>query len=182
MLFIPIGVDCGVANTLKSLNLRKFSLPFDWTVTYNMVFDCIKDNFENFFCIKNDWNETYFTKHVHDKVPEDNEKYNRRIKRFQELLTSDEELVFIRKGHAVHHHQECDYFKNEIEECKKLQNYLKENYKDLKFTILLFIVCNKCYSTNEIPDNLEELHIFNVITNTVNDLAIENIIKVLYAS
>ena len=47
-IIVPIGLDCGIASVLKKYNLRNFSLPFDWTVTYNGVSDIIKDNFRNF--------------------------------------------------------------------------------------------------------------------------------------
>lgn len=47
-MIIPIGVDCGMAEFLKKYNLRSFSFPFDWTVTYNGVSSCIKDDFKFF--------------------------------------------------------------------------------------------------------------------------------------
>ena len=47
-MFISLGVDCGMAGILSELNLRKCSLPFDWTVTYEGVANIIKTDFTNF--------------------------------------------------------------------------------------------------------------------------------------
>ena len=47
-MIIPIGIDCGMATFLIKYKLRHISFPFDWTVTYNGVSECIDDNF-NFF-------------------------------------------------------------------------------------------------------------------------------------
>jgi hypothetical protein len=47
-MIIPIGVDCGMAEFCRKYNLRKASLPFDWTVTYNGVSKCIEDDFKYF--------------------------------------------------------------------------------------------------------------------------------------
>jgi hypothetical protein len=47
-MIIPIGVDCGMAEFFKKYNLRGLSLPFNWTVTYNGVSNCIDNNFNNF--------------------------------------------------------------------------------------------------------------------------------------
>ena len=52
-LFIPIGIDCGVADFLKNCNLRVCSLPFDWTVTYNGITDIVNNNFYNYLPKKN---------------------------------------------------------------------------------------------------------------------------------
>ena len=51
MYIIPIGVDCGNTELLKSLNLRVFSFPFHWIVTYNGISNILKTNFSEFFNI-----------------------------------------------------------------------------------------------------------------------------------
>jgi hypothetical protein len=40
-IFIPIGSDCYTTFGLKDNNLRFQSLPFDWIVTYNGIYDII---------------------------------------------------------------------------------------------------------------------------------------------
>ena len=47
-MIIPIGVDCGIAHFCKKYNLRIFSFPFDWVVSYNGVSKCINNNFDEF--------------------------------------------------------------------------------------------------------------------------------------
>ena len=119
VLFVPIGIDCGVAENLKKHNLRSFSLPFDWIVSYNGITDIIKNDFTKFFPdlsnsiiiddIPNVFNDNYGIKFIHDKFPDENvyNKYIRRINRFKDILNNTNDLiVFIKKGHAHHNHNE----------------------------------------------------------------------------
>jgi hypothetical protein len=48
MIIVPIGIDCGFASLLQKYNLRHFSLPFDWIVSYNGISQIIENNFDNF--------------------------------------------------------------------------------------------------------------------------------------
>jgi hypothetical protein len=133
MIFIPLGIDCDVANFLNKYNLRKTSLPFDWNVSYNGVSRCIENNFANFtdFAGNDRINkdDVYFH---HDFLEDsmtqaDKEKYNRRCERLLTILetggdnTCDDtsyrsdrsdgrdgcdDILFIRKGHMCYHHEE----------------------------------------------------------------------------
>ena len=162
-IFIPIGIDCGVAEALRNMGLRKFSLPFDWTVTYNGCCEIIKNKFighipkenniktlgpEGPTSLFNSLTSTYFR---HNKFPQDYDKMNRRIARFLELLnnTSDE-LVFFRKGHLKEHHAESSIFhckpKNDLKDCEELYIHLKESYPNLKFRIIVFLACDECFN------------------------------------
>lgn len=48
-IYVPMGYDCSPAAALINLNLRKMSLPFDWTqTTPEMIISCIEDDFANF--------------------------------------------------------------------------------------------------------------------------------------
>jgi hypothetical protein len=69
---IPIGCDCHPAHMLKTLNLRKDSLPFDWLDTkplYGLtyVFENIKNNFKFFLSDlkKNDDSKVYASTYKH---------------------------------------------------------------------------------------------------------------------
>ena len=111
-MIVPIGVDCGLADFIKKHNLRSFSFPFDWTVAYNGVSSCINDDFKSFTEPLDKRINKYDMYFHHDFVhphllQKDTEKYVRRYNRLLEILTSgNEEIVFCRKGHAPHHHQE----------------------------------------------------------------------------
>lgn len=109
----------------------------------------------------NSLSSTYF---MHNKFPEDYDKMNRRISRFLELLQKkDKELIFIRRGHAIHHHKESELFKceikNEIDDCELLYALLKKKYTHLKFKIILFLECDKCFHQHH-SDNIE---IYNIV-------------------
>ena len=97
MIVIPIGVDCGNASFCKENNLRNFSLPFDWAVTYNGVSKIIKNDFNDYIPKDNKSlniiDDVYF---MHSEFPKDNEKMTRRINRIKNLLeTSNEEICLL---------------------------------------------------------------------------------------
>jgi hypothetical protein len=159
MIIIPIGADCGVAELLKKYNLRNASYPFDWIVTYGGISKIIENDFLNFIpneCGKGVLHSTYNMWMVHYDFPKDTEKIERRIKRFTNLLEgSQEEIVFLRKGHWKSHHDECSKFfckeiSNDITEAENLDIILKTKYPNLKYSIVLLLVCGKCYQPDDI--------------------------------
>ena len=110
-MIISIGVDCGVSEILKKYNLRSFSFPFDWVVPYNGISACIADNFESFIPDRNsriNKHDIYFHHDFNtDTFDQDKIKYTRRCERLLTLLkTTKEQVIFCRRGHACHHHNE----------------------------------------------------------------------------
>jgi len=164
MVIIPIGIDCEVAEVLKKINIRTVAYPFDWNVTYCGVNEIIKNNFKDFVPTtrygiqKNPKYSTVFNKYgtmfihedwIKDEKNEQN-KYYRRIERFQKLLNdSNETIYFIRKGHMFHHHTEY-YFQDDMESVTDLSNFLRQSYPKLTFKIILTICCPSCYN-DDIP-------------------------------
>lgn len=105
MIIIPIGIDCHPTFAARDNNMRIFSWPFDWVVTYNGVADHFKEGFNNYLPRDNSqiWNNTYF---MHNKFPDDIEVMQNRIQRFKQLLeNSTEEIIFFRKSHCLKHHE-----------------------------------------------------------------------------
>lgn len=106
---IPLGYYCGICQELERKGFRKYSLPFDWLITqdFEKVLFCIKSSFENFLLKDNlrqevDVNPNYYHDTVldmhfyHDfkstttlaqQFPYVKKKYERRIKRFQRLIS-----------------------------------------------------------------------------------------------
>tara|TARA_B100000989_G_C19520174_1_gene463765 strand:+ start:716 stop:1072 length:357 start_codon:yes stop_codon:yes gene_type:complete len=109
MIIIPCGIDCGITGLLKKYNLRQFSLPFDWSVSYGGISNIIKNDFKEFIPTNNNKiNKIYNYNFYHNNFPEDIEKMIRICKRLLDLLEkTKEEIIFFRKGHAFHHHKEC---------------------------------------------------------------------------
>lgn len=155
MIILPIGSDCGVAELLKKYNIRTMSHPFDWMVTYTGISKIIKDDFVGFIPEngKGPFNPIYDMWMTHYEFPNDTEKMERRIQRFRELLQGTEELVFLRKGHWQSHHAECNRYQtnqvvnmDDIVESENLDTILHEKYPQLKYTIIVLLICGDCYN------------------------------------
>ena len=174
-VFISLGFGCQVAENLNELKLRNFSLPFDWTVPHSGVDNIIKTNFKNYipkdkFTNSNgDTHAVSLIDHTifpHNKFPEDNEKMQRRINRFLDLLKEEKkELIFIKRSHMDNHHV-AEYaekynwtVKNDIDECEEIHSFLKKTYPKLKFKIILFLLCSKCFDSNCRSKNIEIYHV-----------------------
>jgi len=160
MLFVSIGIDCDVANFLNKYNLRKASLPFDWNVSYNGVSKCIENDFKNFTkplsADRINEDDIYFHHDFLDiaavAVEADHDKYHRRCERLLNLFktaeTTDEFVLFIRKGHLCYHHEEQKgKYKNimcDVEDAKRLSGILRSKYPLLKYKIIVVLGCAKC--------------------------------------
>ena len=154
MIYIPIGIDCDVAKFLKRHNVRNMAFPFDWNVSYNGVSKCFESNFANFSEQSNKINkyDVYFHHDFQNNaiINSDIEKYNRRCERLINILeTTNDTVIFIRKGHISRHHIEPygkDKIANDIEDVKHLHNILKNKYPQLKYKIVLGLGCDMCFS------------------------------------
>ena len=174
-MIIPIGVDCGMAGFCHKYNLRNISLPFDWVVTYNGVSRCIDDKFKLFVDPLNERINAYDIYFHHDfereeSFNEDKEKYIRRCQRLINILeTSNEEIIFCRKGHACRHHREhnskyCN-ITNDIDDAEKLDIILSNKYPELKYKIIVILVCGECFDVNHTyKSKSDKLTIYNIAT------------------
>lgn len=152
-MYVSIGVDCGTAKILESMGLRHCSLPFDWVVTYEGVTKIIEKNFQNFLpeqisCTNDNkiLNKNDGVLFVHNSFPDDADQMNRRIQRFLNMLeTKDEKIIFIRKSHGSHHHDEYNNIIDDIEDAKKLNEMLESKYHNLTFEIHVILICDKCF-------------------------------------
>ena len=193
IMIIPIGVDCGMAEFCQKYNLRNISLPFDWNVTYNGVSKCIDDNFEFFTEPLNNKINKYDIYFVHDfnnndLLNQDKEKYIRRCQRLINILeTSNEEIIFCRKGHACHHHYEHNgKYTNIISDincAEKLDIILSNKYPQLKYKIIVILVCGKCFNSIETyKSKSDKIDIYNIATpqadSTIFEKLCHNIFKV----
>jgi hypothetical protein len=164
------------------------AFPFDWNVSYNGVSKCFENNFANFSEQSNKINK-YDVFFLHDfqndaTINSDIEKYNRRCERLINILeTTNDIVIFIRKGHISRHHIEHhgqDKIANDIEDVKNLNNILQNKYPQLKYKIVLGLGCNICFNKDTIykcdnSDNSDNIDIrgideycgfFEYISNT----------------
>jgi hypothetical protein len=185
-MIIPIGVDCGMVDFLKKHNLRNISFPFDWNVTYNGVSNCIDDNFVCFTEPLNNRINKYDIYFHHDFKENnllnlDKEKYIRRYQRLINVLeTSNEEIIFCRKGHACHHHYEHNekYYNitNDKDDAEKLDIILQKKYPQLKYKIIVILVCGKCFNpTHTYKSSSKNIEIYNIVTDQVDTTLFENL-------
>lgn len=176
MIIVPIGIDCSLADILKKYNLRKYSLPFDWILTYKDISEIFKQDFVDFFPQKrigyhggpfkllSAFNK-YECKFIHEdfkyKMQKEKEKYDRRIKRLKELLQNTEETIyFIRRSHQFVHHTEY-YFKNDLDIVIDLYKYMKETYKEMKIKMVLILSCSNCFANIKNLSILNDIYVFN---------------------
>lgn len=166
--YIPIGIDCDVAFMCKEFKMRNCAYPFDHIVTYDGITKILENNFDSFIPNVNEniinnhvFDKNYNTKFIHDNflLQEDKDKYKRRIDRFLEKLKDNKKIVFIKKGHSIHHHNEVENIVNEYEEIKRLNEYLKKNYKNLNYDIVLILLCKKC-NCNIINENIDNIKLY----------------------
>lgn len=189
-MYIPIGVDCGVATALRKYGVRTWAFPFDWTVTYNGVSACVADNFRRFLPTDataseriNDYDVFFMHDFLDAACVSDKEKYLRRISRFQEVLaTTDEEVVFIRRGHGNHQHLEHEGrfldIKSDIVDARDLAAVLKERYPRLNFRIVVILVCGRCFSAvQEYKSGLVNVDIHNIVSLEADTAAFEECVR-----
>lgn len=97
--FVPLGVDCGVATSLKQLKLRQEALPFDWVVVWSPGQMILNNDVQAYF------NNCNFAHHDANNLTV-RQTLQKRWNRLQNLINTDVKLVFVHKGHAQHHHTE----------------------------------------------------------------------------
>lgn len=188
-MIIPIGVDCEIANFLKKYGLRNAAFPFDWVVSYNGVYKCIENNFESFvdpLINKINEHDIYFHHDFDNDEKHDKQKYMRRCKRLIDILeTSNEEIIFCRKGHACHHHEEHDgkysEINNDINDAENLDLVISSKYPNLNYKIIVILICRKCFNPTEVYEsNSNKISIYNIANPFADDDIFENCARKIF--
>ena len=191
-MIIPIGIDCWIADFLRKFNLRSMSFPFDWNVTYNGVSKCIDDNFKLFTEPLNNNRINQYDIYFHhdflsndpDLINKEKEKFIRRYQRLINILeTSNEDIIFIRKGHSCAHHNNNCYndITNDITDAERLDIILSNKYPQLKYKIIVFVICDKCFNYNEIyKSNSDKIDIYNIVSSDLLYINFENICRNIF--
>ncbi|SCY78521.1 Putative papain-like cysteine peptidase [Flavobacterium caeni] len=132
---IPIGCDCHPAHTLNSLFLRKISLPFDWlNIEPIHCFNYINDNINcefSFFKSNVITNERgYFiaskypsAEFIHEKKldsSDSQEKFDRRIARFTELLPKRNIFIHNIPANSIKNKEDITVFIESIVKFKEI--------------------------------------------------------------
>jgi len=177
-MIISLGVDCGMAEFCRKHNLRTVAFPFDWTIAYNGVSKCIEDNFAQFLPqngqTKNIYDIDFFHHFKTHTFQDDIEKYKRRIERFNDVLHSQEKVLFCRKGHATHHHEAHSQIQSDLTDAENLDRILTSRYPRLNYTIIVFIICGKCFDSKmTYTSQSPRIEIHNIAMNPIDDSVFE---------
>jgi hypothetical protein len=144
---VPIGNRCGTAIACQHANLRKFSLPFDWTIPVfpkkiknvleNNFEDFIPDVYNNVFCNKYDFSIAHFNSNVAIGI----EEYKRRIERLKSIMNDNKKIYFIffNEDYLYDPNYRHDFFNDVLYyEMLELEQFIKEKYTNINFNILYF--------------------------------------------
>jgi hypothetical protein len=159
-LFVGLGSWCNVALALRDSGLRKVAFPFDWiaSVDCEKFLEIFINDFEFFLddeylFVKNGyfWNSYYRLEFPHDYIQdaEDREiwaafkeKYQRRIRRFQELENYRGKVYFIRSAFGYSDHPDRFYRCPENvsisdKYARRLYNVLRKRFPYLDFDLII---------------------------------------------
>ena len=166
---IPFGHRCTSGLACKYANIRKFSLPFDWTIPLfpSKIKKVLENDFQDFIPDVHNkvFKNIYDFELVHFNPDTDKgiEEYKRRIHRFQEIMKSTTKIYFIymNEDYLFDKEYRVDEFNDKIfNEMLDLEVFLKEKYPHLDFNILYFN-----FKSHDVPANS---NIINFILHTPN--------------
>ena len=144
---IPFGHRCSSALACRYATIRKFSLPFDWTIPLypKKIQHVIENNFEDF--IPDVYNGVFVNKygitlaHFDENITNGVEQYKRRIDRFIQMMKESRPkyFVYINEDYLYNSEHRDDTFNDRIfNEMLELEAFLKDRYPYMKYTILYF--------------------------------------------
>ena len=146
--FIPFGSRCASALICKYSQLRKFSLPFDWTIPLfpNKIKKIIENDFKNY--LPDVRNKKFLNKyqiylaHFNKDIEKGIQEYERRIVRFRNIMSeknkkyyfvySNEDYIYNEKYKEINFNQKI------FKEMLILEKYLQKKYKNIDYCILYF--------------------------------------------
>ena len=145
---IPFGYRCTSALACRYANIRKMSLPFDWTIplTPNKIRKVLENNFEDFipdvengiFCNKYDIGLAHFNPDINTGI----EEYKRRIDRFNTIINEKNKkfyFIFINYDYLNNiNFRDDTYNDNIFNGMLDLEYFLKEKYNNIDYNILYF--------------------------------------------
>ena len=167
---IPFGYRCTSALACKYANIRKFSLPFDWTIPLypNKIQKVLENNFDGFIPdVYNGFfhNNIYgFTlSHFNSNIDTGVEEYKRRIDRFIDIINQSKKIyfIYINEDYLYDNYYRQDEINDNIfNEMLKLEKFIKDKYINIDYNILYFN-----FKHHNIPTNS---NIINIVLNTTN--------------
>ena len=166
---IPFGHRCSSALACKYANIRKFSLPFDWTnpLFPNKIVKVLENNFNDFipdvhngiYHNKYDFELSHFNPNTNNGV----EEYKRRIDRFIDIINQPKKIyfVYINEDYLYNKsYRENEFNHNIFNEMLELEKFITNKYINIDYNILYFN-----FKHHNIPTNS---NIINIVLHTTN--------------
>jgi hypothetical protein len=166
---IPFGHRCSSALACNYANIRKFSLPFDWTVPLfpikiqkvleNNFDDFIPDVHNGIFHNKYGFSLAHFNSDINTGI----EEYKRRINRFNDIINGPKKIyfVYINEDYLYDNSYRGDEFNDNIfNEMLELEKLIKNKYINIDYNILYFN-----FKNYNIP---KDSNIISVVLHTTN--------------
>jgi len=166
---IPFGSRCSSAMVCNYANIRKFSLPFDWTIPLfpNKIKKVLEENFRDFIPdVYNDiFNNKYeiYLAHFNSNINDGIEEYKRRIDRFNDIINQPKKIyfVYVNEDYLYNNNYREDQFNDNIfNEMLELEKFIKDKYINIDYNILYFD-----FKHYDIPTNS---NIINIVLHTTN--------------
>jgi hypothetical protein len=175
---VPFGHSCSSALACKYANIRKFSLPFDWTVPLfpKKIQKVLENNFHDFipdvynppdrdshsiingvFPTKYNFSLAHFNSNINAGV----EEYKRRIDRFNNIINKSKKIYFIYINEDYlfdNNYRQVKFNDNIFNEMLELETFLKDKYIHIDYNIIYFN-----FKQHIIPINS---NIINIVLNT----------------
>jgi hypothetical protein len=166
---IPFGHRCSSAIACKYANIRKFSLPFDWTIPLfpNKIQKVLENKFQHF--IPDVHNGVYHNKyefalaHFNSNIDNGIEEYKRRIVRFNDIINQSKKIyfIYINEDYLYASSYRQDEFNEHIfNQMLELERYIKEKYINIDYNILYFN-----FKHHHVPTNS---NIINIVLHSTN--------------
>jgi hypothetical protein len=164
---IPFGHRCSSALACKYAHMRKFSLPFDWTIPLypskiqkvleNDFEDYIPDVRNNVFVNKYDFELAHFNEDIDAGI----EEYTRRIERFRDIIQHPKKKYFVYINEDYFYdekYRQNDFNDNIFNEMLELEKFIRNKYANIDYNILYF---------NFIEHNIPaDSNIINIVLNS----------------
>jgi hypothetical protein len=164
---IPFGHRCTSALACKYANIRKISLPFDWTFTTypRKIQKVLENNFEDYipdvhngiFHNKYDIGLAHFNPNVNDGI----EEYKRRIVRFNNIINQSKKIYFVHINEDYLYdtrYRQDDFNDTIFNEMLEFERFIKDKYTNIDYNILYFN-----FKHYNIPSNS---NIVNIVLHT----------------
>lgn len=159
---VSLGSQCNPGLSLRKLNLKGKTYPFDWVCSNSkIVYDVIVNGKKKYITFNDEKSDDYFVKdldslhwepfpsdhvnmygqyfthYAHMTTEELAETFSRYIDRFFDLLNSDKKVLFICSHEEyIYHKMARDYRHGFYDYLCKINDHLCKNFPRLNFTIL----------------------------------------------